>query len=415
VAESDAQRVLELYGSCLAKQLTEQAGALTGEVIEALASKSPELLGPDPRLGPLAVEAVRTSLESVAAGIADRRSLEDPPVLPAMIEFGRLLAQLGVPVNSLLLGHQLQRGISVRRLMERVATIADSREDLALLADAALAYELAYWDAAAQAAVAAHNSVRNRMSTGSRVGLSRHADAILEGAITSAAVAESLLGYRLTNHHVAGIVWFDGSQGRPVDMLAADRALRALPAVRDALVIPKNGRTLHCWLNVSDEAAVDQWPEVMREPERAWRIGLGEPGVGIEGFRLSHMQALTAGAVLAAARPEAGSVVRYRDVATISFMVDHPAEASVWVAEILGDLAGPGAERERLRHTLHIFFEEGEDAVATGHRLFIHRNTVKYRLDHARRILPHGFAHRRLEVALALKYCEWIGVLTSRG
>jgi hypothetical protein len=408
VAEFDAQRVLDLYGVRFARRLADQADALTREVAEAVASEVPELLGPDPRLRPLSIEMFLTHLGNLAAAVADQAPLESPSVPLVAAEYARLLARLGIPSRSLLLGYQFQKRICTHRLIECSAALADNHDDLALLVDVALAYKFAHEDAALQAALAACASVPGAPPAGSERGFSHRVDAVLDGAVTDLPTAERMLGYRLANHHVAVVVWFDDSLGRPSDMLAAERGLRAFPGVRDVLVVAKDEGTLHCWLSAPDEAPIDEWIAIAREPRRARRVAFGEPGMGIEGFRLSHLQALAAGRVLAAARPEADSVARYRDVSTISFMVDHPTEARVWVGEILGDLAGPGAERERLRHTLHVFLEEGEDAVATGRRLFVHRNTVKYRLDQARRNLPPGFARGRLEIAVALKYCEWI-------
>jgi hypothetical protein len=415
MAGSDAQGVLRLYGACFAKRLTELGDTLTRDVVESLAHEIPELLGPDPRLRPLAIEIVLTDLKNVTAVLAGRVPVGSPSIPLAVAEHARLLARLGISSNSLLRGHQLQERISIRRLVECGAAVVDNRDDLALLVDAALACMFACGDAVIESALAAYFSVRGALPVGTGLGLSPRVDAVLEGSVTDLVVAEHMLGYRLAAHHVAVVVWFDDSLGRPPDMLAADRRLRTLPGVWDALIVPKDEHTLRCWLSVSDTAATDEWIEIARGLRQARRVAFGEPEMGLEGFRLSHAQALAAGAVLAAARPEAGSVARYRDVSTISFMVDHPTEATRWVGEILGDLAGPGAEWERLRRTLHVFLQEGEDAVATGRRLFVHRNTVRYRLDQARRSLPHGFAHRRLDVALALRYCEWIPLFEVAG
>jgi DNA-binding PucR family transcriptional regulator len=103
-------------------------------------------------------------------------------------------------------------------------------------------------------------------------------------------------------------------------------------------------------------------------------------------------------------------VVRYRDVAVLSFLVDRQAESRDWVERVLGDLSGAGEERERLRETLGVFLDEGENAIATGERLFVHRNTVKYRVDKALSLLPEPLGGRRLDVALALRYTDWVGV-----
>jgi DNA-binding PucR family transcriptional regulator len=72
-------------------------------------------------------------------------------------------------------------------------------------------------------------------------------------------------------------------------------------------------------------------------------------------------------------------------------------------------LAGPGDDREVLRETLRVFLDQGESAIETGKRLFVHRNTVKYRVDRASSLLPEGLGARRMEVALALRYVDLVG------
>ncbi|MBN1461313.1 MAG: helix-turn-helix domain-containing protein [Armatimonadetes bacterium] len=77
---------------------------------------------------------------------------------------------------------------------------------------------------------------------------------------------------------------------------------------------------------------------------------------------------------------------------------------------ILGGLAGAAEESERLRHTLYVYLKQGENAAAASRCLFMHRNTLKYRIDQAKRLLPEPLETRRLDVALALTYCDWVPV-----
>jgi sugar diacid utilization regulator len=184
--------------------------------------------------------------------------------------------------------------------------------------------------------------------------------------------------------------------------------LPALPT-RDALLVPRDERTLFGWLHVADAEHMDDWIGVAKGVVDS-RIAFGEMAEGIDGFRLSHVQARSTGAVInASRRKENPTVVRYRDVAALTFLVDRPTESRGWVNQVLGDLAAPGQERERLRDTLQVFLDEGENALTTGERLFIHRNTVKYRVDRALALLPEPRRFHRLDVALALKYVDWVG------
>ena len=183
-----------------------------------------------------------------------------------------------------------------------------------------------------------------------------------------------------------------------------------MQGVRDSLLVPRDERTLFGWLHVADSTHIDEWMDVAREVEES-RIAFGEVAEGLEGFRLSHLQAKSTGAVIAASRSrEYTMVVRYKDVAALSFLVERQAESKGWVEQVLGGLAGPGEDRERLRETLSVFLDEGENAIATGEKLFVHRNTVKYRVDQALSLLPEPLGNRRLDVALALRYIDWVGV-----
>ena len=247
---------------------------------------------------------------------------------------------------------------------------------------------------------------------GRGAGLSKRLDAILDRTVTDVQIAERALNYVVSGNHVAAIAWLD-DPARPLDTADAERRVAALPGVRDSLLVPRDERTLYVWLHVVGKDRIPEWMKVLADQEDV-RIAFGELAAGIEGFRLSHKQAQSAGAVIAASqRREKTVIVRYRDVAVLSFLVDRQAESKAWSEAVLGDLAGDGEDREGLRETLAVFLEEGENAVAAAQRLFVHRNTVKYRVDRASALLPGPIGRRRLEVALALRYCEHVGCGTE--
>lgn len=75
----------------------------------------------------------------------------------------------------------------------------------------------------------------------------------------------------------------------------------------------------------------------------------------------------------------------------------------------LGGLAVDDEGSERLRETLLGFLQEKGSYLATGERVLLHRNTVKYRV--AKAIAERGRAadEDRLELELALIACRWLG------
>lgn len=90
-------------------------------------------------------------------------------------------------------------------------------------------------------------------------------------------------------------------------------------------------------------------------------------------------------------------------------------EARVWVHEVLGPLASPGAGDERLRETLRVFLRAGSSFKASAGELHLHFNSVKYRVARAVERRGRPIADDRLDVEVALLLCHWYGaaVLTS--
>lgn len=388
--------------------LAERAGTVTEGAVEAVAGEVPELVGPDPRLKELLSLVVAANLDNLGASIAFRIPMETPFEPPAAVEHARLLAQRGIPASSMLRGYQVIQRSLTGPVIEAVERFIEDRNELVMALQVVMAYLFTQIDGASQAAMRTHAASRDVWLQGRGAGLSKRLDAVLDRTLSDVQVAELALNYVVSGSHVAFIAWLDDPE-RPLDMAEAERRVNAMRGVRDTLLVPRDERTLYGWLHVAGEDHIDEWMSGVTDLEDA-RVAFGELAAGIDGFRLSHIQARSAGAVVAASRKRAKNVtVRYRDVAAISFLVDRPAESKGWAEAILGELAGTGEERERLRETLRVFLEEGENAQSTASRLFVHRNTVKYRVDHAMAMLPGPLGARRLEIALALRYCHLVG------
>ena len=65
--------------------------------------------------------------------------------------------------------------------------------------------------------------------------------------------------------------------------------------------------------------------------------------------------------------------------------------------------------------TLQIYLEENEDIVATCKRLFIHRNTLSYRLKRIEEITQRSMtdAEARLDFRIAFKICVYLQLIDS--
>ena len=99
-----------------------------------------------------------------------------------------------------------------------------------------------------------------------------------------------------------------------------------------------------------------------------------------------------------------------RGVAVVSLLARNLDAARAWVGEVLGPLADDTEQAAMLRATLSTYFATGESHLHTAERMNLHRNTVKYRVGKALGDPTRAPAtHDKLDVALALQACEYLG------
>lgn len=67
-----------------------------------------------------------------------------------------------------------------------------------------------------------------------------------------------------------------------------------------------------------------------------------------------------------------------------------------------------------LRDTLRVFLQENGSFVATGERLTLHKNTVRYRIGKAEESLGRPVGEDRLHIELALLAAQWLGPTVLR-
>ena len=107
-------------------------------------------------------------------------------------------------------------------------------------------------------------------------------------------------------------------------------------------------------------------------------VGVSAPYVGLDRTPAALRQARLA---LAAAAPGAGKLIRYERAPVQILLASAPDAASAVAHAILGPVLDlPAAERDTLLSTLRTWFEEHGATSAAAARLFVHRNTVRYRL-----------------------------------
>jgi DNA-binding PucR family transcriptional regulator len=137
------------------------------------------------------------------------------------------------------------------------------------------------------------------------------------------------------------------------------------------------------------------------------RVAVGEPGVGLDGFRQTHDQARRTYALALAASPGA-RVTTFTEVGALALICADQDAARRWVTVTLNDLAIDDEPHARLRETLLMYLRTGSYTV-TAERMVLHKNTAQYRVGKAEAALGAPIGERRADVELALRACHYLG------
>jgi hypothetical protein len=208
-------------------------------------------------------------------------------------------------------------------------------------------------------------------------------------------LATAELGYELDAWHLGVIA----------TGLGAREALRALAqgADRQLLLLSRGNETVWAWLGGRRSLSVADVERLMSAAEAPGvSLAIGEPGCGLDGWRLTHHQAQAA--LLVALRSQE-RVTRYGDVALVAAVLRDEVLARWLLDTFLSPLEGQRDGGAALRETLRRYFAAGQNVSKAADELDVKRQTVEQRLKTVgqllARTLPTCLAE--LEVALRLE------------
>ncbi len=227
-------------------------------------------------------------------------------------------------------------------------------------------------------------------------------EAILAGEQRDANDATVALGHRVSLYQTGLVVWAptDGPGTRTTESLEnLARHLAEDLGAAPPLILPAGSRRLWAWIATPAKPDLNQLVLLDGAARAGWRVAVGAPAPGIDGFRATHRTALRAERV-AALTPEVG-VTRYHDVELLSMLSDDLTALSAMVRNELGGLAGADALAARLRETVRVYLDCRSSAKA-AERLHIHKNTVLYRMQQAEQLLGRPVDELGLPAHVAL-------------
>ncbi|GAA3212604.1 PucR family transcriptional regulator [Streptomyces thermocoprophilus] len=249
---------------------------------------------------------------------------------------------------------------------------------------------------------------------------------LIAGQPVSTSLFEHETGYRLDQFHVGAVVWNTNANAVPDqdDPRNLERFVLRLAAkcscIGPPIITAVDPSMAWAWLPFGPKPpSLDM--DVIRDATthliKECRFALGLPARGLSGFKRTHEQAQSAKAVALASYGRTPAAVSFGDpgVAMVSLLAKDMDSTGQWVREVLGPLARDDDNAAELRRTLHVFFTTGENYGKTAELLNVHRNTVKYRVSKV--FDPPGIipAHNRMDIALALQICHFLGPTVLSG
>lgn len=407
---TDPGELLATIAAAYAPRARELADALVAKILE----EQPELSGDQPLVDSLSA-SVLDNISAVLRVFEVRPERAAIPAPPAAIDYARRLAQRGVPISALLRAYRLGQAGFQQALIVEVANAGLDSQTVADVAAELSSVAFGYVDRLSEDVVVAYQQERDNWIRNRIAARSARVMALLTSARVDTAEVEKTLGYRLGQTHVGVIAWSDDTVASGDRLSRLERSVARLAEAagssRAPLFVAPDASTVWAWL---PRATTTPFEVGAPDDDAVW-LAIGEPAVGVEGFRLTHRQALQAQVVALAADPaRQARVTEWSRVGPIALMCADREALAAWVQDTLGDLASDDEGMARLRETLSIFLTTGGSFTASAQQLLLHKNTVQYRVRKAEDAIGRPLQVRRLDTELALQACQWLGSVVLR-
>lgn len=226
---------------------------------------------------------------------------------------------------------------------------------------------------------------------------------LVEGGSVDEARASSELGYDLARTHVGVVVWLDIDDVDTARLFNYAEFARELATATGSVHAPLVHRTASTYAEVWIGAPTKPVCEAFRDRTRpaSLRIAAGRPAAGQAGFRETALQARSTYRLVRRAA-SLGPCVTYDEVELVALLSADLEGARSFVRRQLGPLAADDDRSAELRKTLAAWLDEGRSVGAAAKLLYMHRNSVAYRIKQALELLGDDIDPLEFRCALAL-------------
>ena len=356
---------------------------------------------------PVAVSAIDRANQAVlsqwAAANLDRPGEPVSASLdPEALIIARYLVRRGLDEAMVVEKYRLAQNVGLKSWMRIVFRLTDDPEELREFFEVSYRSITSYLSAMIAGIHQQMQIERAELAHGAHAERREAVALILDGAPIAVRQAEMKLGYPLEQSHTAAVIWSEGSHADLSDLDRAAELLTQSSDGRRSLSVLASADTRWVWLPGADGVDVGTFSASMRQVPDV-RVTLGSTAAGIDGFRRSHLDAITAQRVttrLGSAR----RITRFVDIQLVALITADSEQSDRFITETLGDFASADAELQR---TVLTFVYEQCNASRAAARLFLHRNTLLRRIAHANALLPRPLEEAGVHVAVALEALGW--------
>jgi DNA-binding PucR family transcriptional regulator len=250
---------------------------------------------------------------------------------------------------------------------------------------------------------------RQRELDGSAARRAELVGVILAGDDIDEAEASAELAYPFEAWHTSFLVWTSRADARTTASLrsAADAVAKCFPAAR-LLTEVAGSRDLRGWVATRTPPPAEAFEQFRSLDISDVNIAIGVPAAGQDGFRSSHADARATQSLAMASRA-APRFLDYRSVEILSLALADRDALVRMVRREVGPLCGSDKNLDPVRETVLTYLTNRMNVEATADRLYVHGNTVRYRLAKAEELLGCQLAERPRQIELALQYVAHLG------
>lgn len=401
----------------VASALNDRLGELTCLIRDVLANRIVELQG-DAAIIDLLESSVAGNVENILHSLRHWIPVENIEPPSAAFEYARRLAQRGVPVNALVRAYRLGQQHLLKEAYAECVRQHSAPDVQARVYQRIVTVTFDYIDWISQRVVTVYETEHERWLTERNTARFGRIQDLISGATDDVDASESIIGHRLRVRHLGLVLWVHETGAQQDQLTRFNRAVSAVAekfGSGSPLVVSRDRASAWAWIPVPDGFSPD--PVVIRPlldhaagPPLPM-IAFGRPHAGLAGFRQTHLEAVQAQRVAMIREDPSHPVTAFNEpgLNVAALLAQDVEQTRWWVQETLGDLARDDEQHVRLRETLLLFFRHDSSYTATAEAMVMHKNSVKYRVTSAEKILGRPIGDDRQALELALTACHWLG------